>query len=134
MTAPDNPTVWLTLQAHDPAALVDFLVEVLGFVLTTRSGDGDALEHAELVWPEGFGGVMLGPYRSEGPWNRMPGSAGGYLVVSNPQEHYERIVAADAEVIIELRDTSYGSQEFAVRDPEGNLWSFGTYRGADRSA
>jgi uncharacterized glyoxalase superfamily protein PhnB len=27
----------------------------------------------------------------------------------------------------ELIDTDYGSREFSVRDPEGNLWSFGTY-------
>jgi hypothetical protein len=26
-------------------------------------------------------------------------------------------------------DTDYGSRDFAVRDPEGNRWSFGTYRG-----
>jgi uncharacterized glyoxalase superfamily protein PhnB len=27
----------------------------------------------------------------------------------------------------ELEDTDYGSREYSVRDPEGNLWSFGTY-------
>jgi uncharacterized glyoxalase superfamily protein PhnB len=32
-----------------------------------------------------------------------------------------------------LNDTSYGSREFAVMDPEGNRWSFGTYRGAEHS-
>jgi len=32
-------------------------------------------------------------------------------------------------VHMELNDTDYGSREFSVRDPEGNLWSFGTYRG-----
>lgn len=26
-----------------------------------------------------------------------------------------------------LTDQDYGSREFAVADPEGNLWSFGTY-------
>ena len=28
--------------------------------------------------------------------------------------------------------TDYGSRDFAVRDPEGNRWSFGTYRGEPR--
>jgi len=28
-----------------------------------------------------------------------------------------------------LRDTDYGSRDFAARDPEGNRWSFGTHRG-----
>jgi len=27
----------------------------------------------------------------------------------------------------ELEDMPYGSREYSVRDPEGNLWSFGTY-------
>ncbi|TWG84000.1 hypothetical protein L603_002200000110 [Cellulosimicrobium cellulans J34] len=31
-----------------------------------------------------------------------------------------------------LRDTDYGSRELVLRDPEGNLWSFGTYRGEPR--
>ena len=31
-------------------------------------------------------------------------------------------------------DTDYGSRDFAVRDPEGNRWSFGTYRGEPRKA
>jgi len=31
---------------------------------------------------------------------------------------------------MELTDQSYGSREFTARDPEGNLWSFGTYAGA----
>jgi len=24
-------------------------------------------------------------------------------------------------------DTSYGAREYSARDPEGNLWGFGTY-------
>ena len=28
---------------------------------------------------------------------------------------------------MELTDTDYGSRDFSVRDPEGNVWSFGTY-------
>jgi uncharacterized glyoxalase superfamily protein PhnB len=27
-----------------------------------------------------------------------------------------------------LRDTDYGSREYAAKDPEGNTWCFGTYR------
>jgi len=30
--------------------------------------------------------------------------------------------------------TDYGSHDFAARDPEGNRWSFGTYRGEPRKA
>lgn len=34
-----------------------------------------------------------------------------------------------AEILTELADTDYGSREFSLSDPEGNLWSFGTYPG-----
>ena len=33
-----------------------------------------------------------------------------------------------AEIVRELTDTDYGSHDFGVRDPEGHVWSFGTYR------
>jgi uncharacterized glyoxalase superfamily protein PhnB len=42
---------------------------------------------------------------------------------------FARATAAGATVLRELHETDYGSRDFAVRDPEGNLWSFGTYRG-----
>jgi uncharacterized glyoxalase superfamily protein PhnB len=29
---------------------------------------------------------------------------------------------------VDITDTEYGSHDFTVRDPEGNLWAFGTYR------
>jgi uncharacterized glyoxalase superfamily protein PhnB len=63
----------------------------------------------------------------------MPSSAGRsgvYVVTDAPDELFERAVAAGAAVIRKPEDTDYGSREFAVRDPEGNRWSFGTYRGA----
>ncbi len=34
---------------------------------------------------------------------------------------------AGAEVVMEPTDQDYGSRDMSVRDPEGNLWSFGTY-------
>lgn len=35
-----------------------------------------------------------------------------------------------AEVVMGLTDQPYGSREFAVTDPEGDVWSVGTYRPA----
>ena len=35
-----------------------------------------------------------------------------------------------SEVVRGLHDTDYGSQDYAVMDPEGNLWDFVTYRPA----
>ena len=50
------------------------------------------------------------------------------IVDAGIDAHFERAVAAGAEVVRALHDTDYGSQDYAVMDPEGNLWDFGTYR------
>ncbi|MGB3896299.1 MAG: VOC family protein [Mycolicibacter sinensis] len=128
-----NPTVWLTLQAHDACKLIDYYVDTFGFVVTARHGvDGDTVRHAELLWPEGTGGIMLGSYRPGNEWCREPGTAGGYIVTADPDGIYERIVSRNADVVSPLADTDYGAREFVVRDPEGNLFSFGDYAGEPR--
>ena len=43
-----------------------------------------------------------------------------------------QVSAAGAQILAGLHETDYGSRDFAVRDPEGNRWSFGTYRGEPR--
>jgi uncharacterized glyoxalase superfamily protein PhnB len=47
---------------------------------------------------------------------------------------HARVAAAGAEIIDKPHDTDYGSHDFALRDPEGSRWSFGTYRGEPRTA
>jgi uncharacterized glyoxalase superfamily protein PhnB len=46
------------------------------------------------------------------------------------QRLFERAPAAGAELVQGLREEDSGSLGFSVRDPEGNIWSFGSYRGA----
>lgn len=47
-----------------------------------------------------------------------------------PATHpWERVKQSDAEIISEVADKDYGNREFSIADPEGNLWSFGPYRG-----
>ena len=142
MTTPDAPppTVWPTLRARDARGLIRFLVDALGFEEVATYGDqpdgsGDVVVHAELAWPLG-GGVMLGSVRggADDPWALSPGAAGCYVVTDDPDALHDRAVAAGAQVVQPLHDTDYGSRDFAVRDPEGNLWSFGTYRGEPRRA
>jgi uncharacterized glyoxalase superfamily protein PhnB len=72
---------------------------------------------------------MLGDHRPGGVWSRDPGTAGTYVATDRVDEVYERARDLGAEILRELQDTDYGSREFVLRDPEGNLWSFGTYRG-----
>ena len=65
------PQVWPSLRAADARALIRFLVEVFGFEETVVYGDGPAVQHAQLSWPEG-GGIMLGSARDDpdDPWNQ----------------------------------------------------------------
>ena len=129
------PQVWPTLRARDARALIKFLVDAFGFEETAVYGEGDRVDHAELAWPPG-GGIMLGSAResdADDNWPLRPGGFGAYVVTDEPDALFARATAAGAEVLMELYETDYGSRDFAVRDPEGNRWSFGTYRGAPRS-
>jgi uncharacterized glyoxalase superfamily protein PhnB len=130
------PQVWPTLRANDARALIRFLVDVVGFEETAVYGDDDVVHHAELSWPPG-GGVMLGSARSDHDAAARPTDPGhfsAYVVVDEPDELCARIRAAGAKVTVELHDTEYGSRDFAIQDPEGNHWYFGTYRGAPRAS
>jgi uncharacterized glyoxalase superfamily protein PhnB len=124
------PQVWPSLRARDARALIRFLVDAFGFEDTVVYADGDTVHHAQLSWPPG-GGIMLGSARP-GPDEGAavaPGSFAAYVVTDEPDALYARATAAGAEVIREPYETDYGSRDFAVKDPEGNRWSFGTYRG-----
>jgi uncharacterized glyoxalase superfamily protein PhnB len=135
MTTEQSTTyVWPSLAARNARALVDFYVEAFGFTISALYGEGDRVDHCEILWPLG-GGVMLGDAKADDSdeWSLKPGSFGAYVVTDNPDALHDRAVAAGATIVRGLNDTSYGSREFSVQDPEGNRWSFGTYRGAEHS-
>ena len=83
-----------------------------------------------MRWPRG-GGIMFGTAGKDDSayGRRLPGNDAVYVVCDDPDALFERATAAGAEVVRGLKDEDYGSRGFTVRDPEGNLWSFGTYRG-----
>jgi uncharacterized glyoxalase superfamily protein PhnB len=121
------------LRARDARALIRFLVDAFGFEETAVYGDGDRVEHAQLSWPPG-GGIMLGSVKdsAEAGEPSGPGTFGAYVVTDQPDALFARAKAAGARILRELHETDYGSRDFAVFDPEGNTWSFGTYRGEPR--
>jgi uncharacterized glyoxalase superfamily protein PhnB len=129
---PPPPNVWPTLRANDARGLIKFLTEALGFEATAVYAEGDNVHHAELAWPPG-GGVMLGSARPGDPHGvTRPGSFSAYVVTSDPDALRARAVAHGAKVTQDLYDTDYGSRDFAIEDPEGNRWAFGTYPGEPR--
>jgi uncharacterized glyoxalase superfamily protein PhnB len=110
--------------------VIDWLVETLGFVETVSHAEDGRIAHAELLWPEG-GGVMLGDRQRDpdDPHATPVGTGLAYVVTADSDAVYGRARAAGAEIVMEMRDTDYGDHGFTVRDPEGNVWSVGQYRG-----
>jgi uncharacterized glyoxalase superfamily protein PhnB len=121
------------LNYDDAEAAIDWLEQAFGFERSLVHNDPSGrIAHAELVFDGGM--VMLGasgPHQLGMKTARELGAVtqGVYVIVGGDvDDRYARAVAAGAEVVRELGDTDYGSRDFIVRDPEGNLWSFGTYR------
>ncbi len=125
--------MWPCLSYRDAPAAIDFLTDAFGFVATTvltHDDDPSVILHAELRWPPG-GGIMLGSTgKDDSPFGqRTPGHELVYLVCTDPDGLHARAIGAGADLVRGLADEEYGSRGFTVRDPEGNMWSFGTYAG-----
>lgn len=135
MSEDPAPQVWPTFRADDARGMIRFLVDAFGFEETVVYGEGEQVEHAELTWPLG-GGIMLGSTRhaddAAGARPTRPGAFSAYVVTDDPDGLFKRAKAAGATITRELHDTDYGSRDFSAADPEGNHWSFGTYRGHPR--
>ena len=110
---------------RDPKAAIEFLERAFGFERGMVVEDGDRIAHAEL-W-HGDSCVMVGGERSDDLGQR-PGGGWSYVVVEDADAHHARAKESGAEIIMGLTDTDYGSRDYAARDPEGNVWNFGTYR------
>jgi uncharacterized glyoxalase superfamily protein PhnB len=119
------------LSYEDAAGALDWLEQAFGFERTEVHEADGKLVHAEMRFDDGL--IMLG---SAGPNEfglRTPRELGAvtqgvYVIVDELDGHYDRARAAGAEILRPLADTDYGSREYMARDPEGNIWSFGTYR------
>ncbi len=129
-----KPTVvWPVFSFRDARAEMEFLKTAFGLEETTviaREADPSIIEHGEMRWPGGPGIMFGSAGKDDTPFGtRLPGSEAVYVVCDDPDTLYESATAAGAEVVRSLRDEDYGSRGFTVRDPEGILWSFGTYPG-----
>lgn len=127
MTAETDAIIQPVLHYADPERAIRFLVEAFGFrEHAVHKGPDGAIAYAELE----FGGCHIGVGRTS-PDGSSPFDLGPipiYVALRDPDAHYKRAAAAGAEIVMKLTDQEYGSREYAVRDPEGNVWSFGTYR------
>lgn len=118
-------TIFASMRYRDAAAAIDWLERAFGLRRHVVHTDPEgAVTHAELAYGEGL--VMLGQWRGEAD-PRHPGQGWAYVVVGDLDAHHAHAVAAGADVSEPPLHEEYGSF-YGARDPEGNLWSFGTYR------
>ena len=121
------------LRYKDAKAAMEFLCTAFGFIQNAvhQNLDG-SIAHAQLT--HGSGMVMLGSAKASGFGGlvRSPDDVGGvtmsvYVVVDDADAHCARAKAAGATIIREPETEDYGGRDDTCKDPEGNVWTFGTY-------
>ena len=127
-------TIIPTLRYRGAHAAIDWLERAFGFHAQFVAPDGEGgVAHAQLTFGNGM--IMLGSAREDefGRMQRPPESADApvsqspYVIVRDVDAHHARAVEAGAVVVMEPEDKDYGGRGYGCRDPEGNLWSFGSY-------
>jgi uncharacterized glyoxalase superfamily protein PhnB len=121
------------LRYKDAKAAIEFLCTAFGFTKNAVHEDPDgSIAHAQLT--HGNGMIMLGSANDSdySALLRRPGDVGGvtmsvYVVVDDADAHFARAKAAGAQIIRALETQDYGGRDYTCKDPEGNVWTFGTY-------
>lgn len=132
-TANSGATLIPALRYRDVRAAVDWLCRAFGFERHAVYEQNDQIVHAELAFGNGM--IMLGPVADTefGRYMVQPDEIDGretqtsYLVTDDADSVYINAKAAGAEIVRDIRDEDYGGRGFSCRDPEGHLWSIGTY-------
>jgi uncharacterized glyoxalase superfamily protein PhnB len=121
-----------TLVYDNAPAAIDWLEAAFGYErhLVVPGPEG-TIAHAELTIGPDM--IMLTSLRDDVFGMRPPRALGGrsgsvYQVVAGDIDaHCARARAAGATIVREPRDEDYGGRDYVCLDPEGQMWSFGTY-------
>jgi uncharacterized glyoxalase superfamily protein PhnB len=122
------------MRYRDVAAAIEWLCATFGFGrhLVVVDDEG-AVTYAQLSCGNGI--IMLCPVEGSGLDSIMaqPDEVGGietqscYLVVEDADAHYSFAKAAGAQIVLDIKGNDAGRRGYSCRDPEGHIWSFGTY-------
>jgi uncharacterized glyoxalase superfamily protein PhnB len=130
-TANEAPRIFPTFRYRDAGKMIDWLTGIFGFTVHANyKDDHGVVQHAELAF--GSSMIMLGTIADDAYGAMVgsavtPGAKSVYVVVEDPDALFAKAKQAGVKIEEEPTDRSYGSREFIVRDPEGNVWAFGTY-------
>lgn len=124
-------TIFPILRYNDARGAIRWLCATFGFVeLFSVPESGQTVRHAQLKL--GTNVIMLGSVRPDDGLTspQLLGVATQALCVhvGDADAHFARARSAGAEIDSPPEDTDFGSREYHVRDLEGHLWTFGTYR------
>ena len=133
-----RPAMIPCLRYEDAPAAILFLCDAFGFLphaIYTDEEDQRIIHHAQLVLDGNM--IMLGSMRHDEVEERYewvsPKDANGitmcvYVVIDDPDAHHAAAVVAGAEIIESPHDNEgYPGRGYDARDPEGHVWSFGSY-------
>ncbi|WP_373990745.1 VOC family protein [Duganella sp. BuS-21] len=122
------------LRYRDAAGAIEWLRSTLGFTVqfVVPNEDG-SIAHAQLSFGNSM--VMLGSAfdTDYGRLLKQPADIGGfvtqssYLVVNDADLVHGRVLAAGGRILLDIKDEDYGGRGFTCSDPEGHVWSIGTY-------
>ena len=124
------------LQYNDAATAIEWLCNALGFEKKlVVPGENGIIVHAQLTLGNGM--VMVGNKRDSeySQLVKTPQEVDGfntqspfiYLEDNEMDSHFENAKKAGANIIAELREEEYGGRYYSCKDPEGHMWSFGSY-------
>ena len=123
------------MRYRNALAAIEWLVRAFGFEKkAVYMGERDVVMHAELTFGNGM--VMIGSAESgteSSKWMAQPDEIGmretqsSCLIVNDADVVYASAKAAGAVMVMDIADMPYGGRAFTCRDPEGHLWSIGTY-------
>ncbi|WP_018216113.1 VOC family protein [Salinispora vitiensis] len=129
------PTIAPYLAYEDPAKAIEWLINTFGFTELAVFDDGQGnVYHAELqVGHQAL--IMINGANSAlrigEPSTLGAASAGTFVrreTDTEVNELHRRAVAAGAEILLEPEVKPHDSYEFTCRDPQGQVWTFATYR------
>lgn len=131
-------TVVPCLLYHDAPAMIDWLCKVIGFEKKAiYTDDQGKVMHSELTL--GMGMIMVGSTAAPddpNPWAQLVKHPSEFnkvetqspsLYVDDPDAVYAKVKENGGEVVLDIEDKNYGGRGFCCRDPEGHLWTIGSY-------